>query len=193
LSLTESGRGFYEQGSRILADLEEVEAAIQQQHGELRGRLRFAMPLSFGVRHMCGPIATFRKQHPKVSFELDLNDRRVDLVEDNFDLALRIGHLRDSSLIARRLFDVRSAVCASPHYWNINGKPNVPEDLLDHECLVYSNLADPDKWQFKGPDGRHGTIKVTSSATRPRTEWASLSSQPLSSRRRFGAVSSYRF
>ena len=161
LNLTETGRSFYNHGTRILADLEEAEAAVQQEHGELRGTLRFALPLSFGVRHMCGPIATFSKQHPKVKFDLDLNDRRVDLIEDNFDLALRIGRLTDSSLIARRLFDVRAVVCASPHYLNVHGVPQTPEDLQDHQCLVYSNLSDPDKLKYEDRDGKKGTVKIT--------------------------------
>jgi len=163
LNLTETGRSFYDHGTRILADLEEAEAAVQQEHGELRGTLRFALPLSFGVRHMCGPIATFSKQHPRVKFDLDLNDRRVDLIEDNFDLALRIGRLTDSSLIARRLFDVRAVVCASPHYLNVHGVPETPDDLQDHQCLVYSNLADPDKLNYEDNDGNRSSVKVTPS------------------------------
>jgi len=162
LNLTETGRSFYDHGTRILEDVDEAEAAAQQQHGELRGTLRFALPLSFGVRHMCGPIATFSKQHPKVRFDLDLNDRRVDLIEDNFDVALRIGRLTDSSLIARRLFDVRAVVCGSPHYLNVHGEPNTPADLVDHQCLVYSNLIDPDKWEYEGRDGNRNTVKVNS-------------------------------
>ncbi len=162
LNLTETGRSFYDHGTRILADLEEAEAAVQQEHGELRGTLRFALPLSFGVRHMCGPIATFSKQHPKVRFDLDLNDRRVDLIEDNFDVALRIGRLTDSSLIARRLFDVRAVVCGSPHYLNTHGAPETPADLDDHQCLVYSNLDDPDKWEYEDRDGNRSTVKVNS-------------------------------
>jgi DNA-binding transcriptional LysR family regulator len=162
LNLTETGRSFYDHGTRILADLEEAEAAVQQEHGELRGTLRFALPLSFGVRHMCGPIATFSKQHPKVRFDLDLNDRRVDLIEDNFDVALRIGRLTDSSLIARRLFDVRAVVCGSPHYLNTHGAPETPADLDDHQCLVYSNLDDPDKWKYEDRDGNRSTVKVNS-------------------------------
>lgn len=160
LNLTETGRSFYERGTRILADLEEAEAAVQQEHGELRGTLRVALPLSFGVRHMCGPIATFSKQHPKVRFDLDLNDRRVDLIEGNFDVALRIGHLTDSSLIARKLFDVRTVVCASPNYLSTHGAPQTPNDLRNRQCLVYSNLADPDKWAYKDRDGNSYTVKV---------------------------------
>jgi DNA-binding transcriptional LysR family regulator len=162
LNLTETGQSFYNHGTRILADLAEAEAAVQQEHGELRGTLRFALPLSFGVRHMCGPIATFGKKHPRVRFELDLNDRRVDLIEDNFDVALRIGRLSDSSLIARRLFDVRAVVCASPHYLSVHGKPQTPDDLKDHQCLSYSNLIDPDKWEYEDQNGNSNTVKVKS-------------------------------
>jgi DNA-binding transcriptional LysR family regulator len=160
LSLTETGRSFFAHGTRILADLEEAEAAVQQEHGELRGNLRFALPLSFGVRHMCRPIATFSKLHPKVRFELDLNDRRVDLIEDNFDVALRIGRLTDSSLIARRLFDVRAVVCASPHYLSVHGTPQTPDDLQDHDCLVYSNLSDPDRWSYEDSEGNEGVARL---------------------------------
>jgi len=160
LNLTETGQSFYDHSARILADLDEAEAAIQLEHGELRGSLRVALPLSFGVRHMCKPIAAFTKQHPKLHFDLDLNDRRIDLVEEGMDLALRIGHLKDSSLIARRLFDVRTVVAASPHYLKIHGTPQTPEDLRDHDCLVYSNLVDPDKWRWKDGEGKEHVVKV---------------------------------
>jgi len=160
LNLTQTGRSFYEHSTRILADLDEAEAAVQQEHGELRGSLRVALPLSFGVRHMCGPIAAFAKLHPKVQFDLDLNDRRVDLIEENVDVAVRIGHLQDSSLIARRLFDVRAVVCASPHYLNINGAVQSPDDLQDHQCLVYSNRSDPERWDYVDKDGNHDTVNV---------------------------------
>ena len=162
LNLTDTGRSFYERSKRILADLEEAEAGVQHQHGELSGVLRFAMPLSFGVRHMSKPIAAFSKQHPKVEFDLDLNDRRIDLLEENFDLALRIGHLKDSSLIARKLFDVRSIVAASPHYLSANGTPQEPADLENHQCLAYSNLAEPNKWAFESADGKRHKIKLRS-------------------------------
>ncbi len=165
LNLTETGRSFYNHGTRILADLKEAEAAIQQEHGELRGTLRFALPLSFGVRHMCGPIATFCKLHPKVRFDLDLNDRRVDLIEDNFDVGLRIGQLTDSSQIARPLFDVRAVVCASPHYLHVNGTPETPDELREHQCMVYSNLPDPQKWQYRDPDGNPGNVKIKPAMT----------------------------
>ena len=162
LNLTESGRGFYERSKRILADLEEAEAGVQAEHGELRGTLRIALPLSFGVRHMSKPIAAFRKLHPGVDFDLDLNDRRVDLINDNFDCALRIGHLQDSSLIARKIFDSRSIISASPHYLAVHGKPESPDDLQDHNCLLYSNLADPNKWVYRDSEGKQKALKIRS-------------------------------
>jgi DNA-binding transcriptional LysR family regulator len=160
LNLTETGGSFYEHSARILADLEEAESAAQQEHGELRGTLRVALPLSFGVRHMCKPIAVFSKRHPGIQFDLDLNDRRIDLVEEGMDVAVRIGHLRDSSLIARKLFDVRVVVCAAPHYLKTHGAPRSPEDLRDHDCLVYSNLAEPETWRWRGENGEERAVKV---------------------------------
>ena len=165
LNLTDTGKSFYEHGTRILSDLEEAEAAVQQEHGELRGTLRIALPLSFGVRHMCGPIAAFSRQHPKVKFDLDLNDRRVDLIEENVDMALRIGRLSDSSLIARRLFDVKGVVCASPAYLHARGEPQSPEELADHDCLIYSNLAELDKWTYEDGDGRRREVKINRTMT----------------------------
>ncbi len=160
LNLTDSGRGFYERSAQLLADLEEAESAVAQQHGELRGRLKIALPLSFGVRHMLDPLAEFSRQHPRVSFELDLNDRRVDLLQEGVDLALRIGRLSDSNLIARKLFDARTVVCASPDFVAQHGKPDTPEDLAELPCLVYSNLADPERWTCRDADGRSIEVRV---------------------------------
>jgi DNA-binding transcriptional LysR family regulator len=160
LNLTDTGRSFYEHSARILADLDEAESAVQLEHGELRGTLRVALPLSFGVRHMCKPIAAFSKQHPKIRFDLDLNDRRIELIEEGVDLAVRIGHLRDSSLIARKLFDVNAVICASPHYLKTHGTPETPDDLRKHDCLVYSNLEDPERWEWKDTNGNRRSVEV---------------------------------
>lgn len=146
ISLTNTGESFYHHSARILADLEEAESAVAQEHGELRGTLKVALPMSFGLRHMSGPIADFSRLHPRVNFDLDLNDRRIDLIEEGIDVAIRIGHLADSSLMARKLFDVRSVVCGSPKYFSAHGLPKTPAELKDHPCLVYGNLPDPAKW-----------------------------------------------
>ena len=160
ISQTAAGQAFYARSVQILADLDEAESAVAEAHGELVGRLRVALPLSFGVRHMCEPIADFCHRHPRVAFELDLNDRRVDIVEEGADLAIRIGHLSDSSLIARRLFESRLVVCASPDYLERHGVPASPEELAEHDCLVYSNVADPGRWRYSDADGSERSIDV---------------------------------
>ena len=165
LSLTDSGQSFYERSARILADLDEAESALAQEHGELHGTLKVALPLSFGLRHMCKPVAEFSRRHPRVEFDLDFNDRRVDLVEEGADLAIRIGHLADSSLIAKRLFEVRTVVCGSRAYFDEHGTPQTPEDLLDHKCLVYGNLADPTKWVCRDRDGQAHKVNVKAAMT----------------------------
>lgn len=165
LNLTESGRSFYEHSARILADLEEAESAVALEHGELRGTLRVGLPLSFGIRHMCRPIADFSRLHPRVNFDLDLNDRRIDLIEEGVDLAVRIGHLADSSLIARRLFAARTVLCASPGYVDRHGMPQTPGDLRNHQCLVYGNLADPTKWVCRDQHGKRHRVDVTAAMT----------------------------
>jgi len=165
LNLTDTGRAFHEHGSRILADLDEAESAVLQQHGELRGTLKVALPLSFGIRHMCAPIAEFSRRHPRVEFDLDLNDRRIDLLEEGVDVAVRIGRLRDSSLIARRLFDARSVVCASQSYLDRHGVPQTPEDLGRHLCLLYSNIPDPTRWVCRDRSGTRHEVRVTGALT----------------------------
>lgn len=165
LNLTDSGRSFYEHSARILADLEEAESAVAQEHGDLRGTLRVALPLSFGLRHMCRPIAEFSRRHPNVKFDLDLNDRRVDLVGEGADIAIRIGHLTDSSLIARRIFEARTVVCGSKAYFDEHGTPETPEDLQDHKCLVYGNLAEPRKWVCRDADGQPHKVTVDAAMT----------------------------
>ena len=165
LNLTDSGQSFYERSARILADLDEAESALAQEHGELHGTLKVALPLSFGLRHMCKPVAEFSRRHPRVEFDLDFNDRRVDLVEEGADLAIRIGHLADSSLIAKRLFEVRTVVCGSRAYFDEHGTPQTPEDLLDHKCLVYGNLADPTKWVCRDRDGQAHKVNVEAAMT----------------------------
>lgn len=167
LNLTDTGRAFYESSARILADLDEAESSVLQEHGELSGNLRVALPLTFGVRHMGDIIAGFQARHPRIRFDLDLNDRRVDLIEEGMDLALRIGYLRDSSLIARRLFDARTVVCAAPAYLEEHGRPGKPEELADHDCLVYGNLAEPGRWVYSDKDGkrRHIDVRVAMTAS----------------------------
>ncbi len=165
LNLTDTGRGFYERSARILADLDEAESAVAQQHGELRGELRVALPLSFGVRHMSRPIAEFSRRHPLVTFDIDLNDRRIDLLQEGVDLAVRIGRLADSSLIAKRLFEARTVVCGSPAYFETRGRPRTLGDLEQHDCLVYANLPEPTRWVCRDSEGQTHRIDVSAAMT----------------------------
>jgi DNA-binding transcriptional LysR family regulator len=160
LSLTDTGASFHERCLRILADVEEAELAVSQAHGTLRGRLRVAVPLSFGLRHLGPAIDAFLRDHPQVEFDLDLNDRQVDLLAEGFDLAVRIAELRDSTLIARRLAPVRMVVCASPAYLARHGTPGSAAELADHACLVYSNAPTPGLWEYVDPAGRPGRVQV---------------------------------
>ncbi|HEY9198204.1 MAG TPA: LysR family transcriptional regulator [Gammaproteobacteria bacterium] len=161
LNLTDTGRGFYDRCQRILADLEEAEAAVSQAHGTLQGRLRVAAPLSFGLLHLGPAITDFMQRHPRVEFDLDFNDRQVDLLGEDIDVAIRITRqLDDSSLIARRLWSSRVAVCASPDYLREHGTPLIPADLAAHQGLVYSNAPDPTLWALHDANGREYRVRV---------------------------------
>jgi DNA-binding transcriptional LysR family regulator len=160
LRLTDTGRGFYERCLRILADVEEAESAVGQEHGTVRGRLRVALPLSFGLLHLGPAIADFMCRHPQVEFDLDFNDRQVDLLAEGFDVALRIADLQDSSLIARRLAPIHALVCASPDYLESHGPPRTPVELRNADCLVYTNIQEPARWSFRAPDGGAGSVEV---------------------------------
>jgi DNA-binding transcriptional LysR family regulator len=129
LSLTETGLAYYERARRILADVAEAEDVASQLHGELKGRLKVALPMSFGYRHLSPVVTDFLRAHPQVDIELDLNDRRVDLISEGFDIAVRIGSLPDSSIISRTLAPCRHVVCASPAYLAISHK-RPPNSLL---------------------------------------------------------------
>jgi DNA-binding transcriptional LysR family regulator len=150
ISLTENGRLFHRRAGELLAELDEAEAEITQAHVALRGPLRIACPMSFGLLHLSGAITEFLAQHPDVVPDLDLNDREADLVHEGFDLAVRIGELADSSLIARRLSPIRRLVCASPAYLEAHGEPSHPMDLEGHPFLHYSNLPLRQNLRFPG-------------------------------------------
>lgn len=148
MNLTDSGRAFYQQSVRILEDLSEAESVITQAHGTLKGSLKVALPYSFGTLHLGAAINEFLKIHPQIEFDLDFNDRKIDIIQEGFDLAIRIADLADSSLIARCLASIDHVVCAAPSYLEEYGIPEVPEDLVDHQCLTYNLLDDHKTWAF---------------------------------------------
>lgn len=160
LSLTEVGQAFYERCTRILSDLDEAERAVADLHSAPRGRLRVNAPLSFGLLHLAPAVAEFMERFPAIEVDIDLNDRYVDLFDEGYDVAVRIGRLRDSSLIAKRLAPNRRVVCASPAYLEKYGTPQVPEDLTQHSCLLYTNVPTAEQWQFR-VDGEQRTVRVS--------------------------------
>ncbi|TQV74253.1 LysR family transcriptional regulator [Exilibacterium tricleocarpae] len=158
-TLTDTGRAYYQQCLRILNDVAELESSIASQTSALKGRLRIAAPLTFGVYHLTQAINEFIARHPAIEFDLDFNDRLIDLVHEGFDVSLRIGSLENSSMIARRLAAIHHVVCASPNYLKTRGRPQHPDELRGHRVIHYSNLPDS-SWHYRHGDGTQGTAAV---------------------------------
>jgi len=151
LAVTDAGRRLAEEARAVLAG---YEAAIaREEDGPLRGFVRISAPLVFGRRHVAPVLAAFLDAHPLVSAELVLNDRNLDMVDAGLDVALRIGALSDSSLVARRVGEVRRVVAAAPAYLARRGTPQRPADLADHEIVYSSTQPGPTEWRFDGPRG----------------------------------------
>lgn len=161
MHLTDAGRLYYDRCVGLLADLAEAEAEVTESRAALKGRLKIATPVSFGTAHLAPAISAFMHAHPEVSVVLDMSDRRVDLVEEGFDLAVRIGKLSDSSLLARKIANVRHVVCASPSFFAEHRKPKTPDDLEGMPGLCYGNLRHPDIWQYRAADGSKGSVRVS--------------------------------
>lgn len=154
LSLTEAGAALFEASRGAIERIEEAEESIARLQKEPRGRLKVSAPMGFGLLHLGAPIAAFLQRHPQVSLDVRFDDRYVNLVAEGIDMAIRIGRLTDSTLVARKLASVRPVVAASPAYLAEHGEPQVPEDLATHNCLQYSYLSTANVWRFIGPDGR---------------------------------------
>jgi DNA-binding transcriptional LysR family regulator len=157
LSITEAGRSYLEASERILADIEAANDAVAADRVEPRGLLRLNVPVVFGTRQIASLLPEFAQRCPRVTVELGLNDRHVDLAEEGWDMAIRIGALADSSLVARRLAPCRMATCAAPSYLKAQGTPRTVAELADHNCLGYTlALSGPHRWSF----GKRAEISV---------------------------------
>jgi DNA-binding transcriptional LysR family regulator len=150
LSITEAGRNYLESAERILAELEAADGAVAADRYEPRGLLRLSAPVSFGARQIAPLLTEFAHHYPGLKVELGLNDRQVDLAEEGWDMAVRIGHLSDSNLIARRIAPCRLVLTAAPAYIEAHGRPRVAADLAGHNCLGYtlSRFAVAGYWAF---------------------------------------------
>ncbi|WP_024871998.1 LysR family transcriptional regulator [Tolumonas lignilytica] len=148
IALTEAGRDYYQRTKQILVDLDDANSAVGANNASLVGNIRVNAPLTFGTRYLAPLWAEFMERHPSITLDIELNDRRVDLLEEGFDLAIRIGNLADSSLVSRRLSNSHAVLCASPAYLEKYGTPTTPEELAQHQAISYSYLPTGDIWHF---------------------------------------------
>lgn len=153
LSLTEEGEVFNARCRQLLSGFEEAEAELSTRSGAARGLLRVNAPVSFGIRHLAPLWGVFRELHPQVRLDVTLADRVVDLIEEGYDLAIRIATLPSSTLISKKLASTRIVLCASPQYLEACGVPRHPGELTDHAVIAYSYWSNGDTWRFDGPDG----------------------------------------
>jgi len=163
LNLTEVGHVFYEHSRRGLREIEEAKAIVSQLQEAPRGLLRVNAPMSFGILHVAPLIQGFLDLYPELSIDINYEDRRVDLIEEGVDLAIRIADLSDSSLVARRLGPCRHVLCATSGYLKRNGIPQTPEDLHDHNAIIFKYQDSPTQWQLLSADGKLSNISVTGS------------------------------
>jgi DNA-binding transcriptional LysR family regulator len=160
LSLTEAGADFHERASQILAMLEEAESSAAQRTSVPRGTLRVTSSVGLGVLGIGQVMTEFLEQHRELNVDLVLNDRVVDLVEEGFDVAIRMGPRVDPGLVARRIANAPIVLCASAGYLKKQGTPKLPEDLVDYNCLTYSYSSEETEWPFTR-DGAEHKVRVS--------------------------------
>jgi DNA-binding transcriptional LysR family regulator len=153
LSLTESGQAYYERCKRIIEDVREAESTLGRLQGSISGHLHINTSIAMGQMFLTPLVLKFQRQYPELSVELTLNDRFIDVVEEGVDVAIRIGRLVESNLVARKIGATRRAAIATPGYLERHGRPKHPQDLTHHNCLLYSYLSTGNEWLFQGPEG----------------------------------------
>ena len=169
VSLTDVGTAYLQRCRPILDQVDELDSLVKEQHTSLAGPIRIAAPTGFGSTTLAQALTPFMGAHPEVKIDLKLSDNRVALIEEGFDLAIRVGTLRDSTLMARKLADMPLIVCASPAYLTQHGRPSTPKALAMHACLVDENQADATTWRFHSARGDiavkvSGTFRANSPA-----------------------------
>lgn len=162
ISLTDAGRSYFEQCSQIVADAEEAARSVTETHTAPRGLLKVSIPVSYGRSHVASVLPEFLIANPEVTLDIELNDRRVDVIAEGYDVVLRIGELKDSSLIARQISTVHGLTVASPDYWDRFGRPAHPSELADHACITYALIRSPNRWEYQDASGRTIAVDVAS-------------------------------
>jgi DNA-binding transcriptional LysR family regulator len=161
LSLTETGQSFFERCVQLLADLEEAEVAVSSASIVPRGTLRLTCSATFGARHLAPAIAAFTARHPQIRFDVELSERVVDIVEEGFDLAVRVGAGGSQNLVGRLIGTTQIVCCAAPSYLARHGEPRDPLDLAGHVCLTYEYAPSRNVWTFRGRDGAEQQVRIT--------------------------------
>lgn len=161
VSLTEAGRRYYERCRQILSDLEEADTAVGNLSSDTVGSLNVAAPVPFGLAFISPRVARFKGLHPALAINLDLNDQPLNLVEQNIDVAIRLGHLNTPGLVARKLGESPFVAVASPAYLSLRGVPDTAKELVDHNCVVYTHQVNPTEWCFE-EEGEPSAVTVTS-------------------------------
>jgi len=157
---TDAGSVYFARAANILADLDAASEVVADTMTQVAGPIRLTAPISFGIDYLASALADFAAEHPRVDLDVSLEDKKVDLIAGGFDLAVRIGNLADSSLIARRITTIRAVLLASPAYLEQRGRPQHPRDLNGHDLLLYANVGSGEQWRFK-VDGRWEQIRGT--------------------------------
>lgn len=160
VTLTETGEAFYKRCQPLLDQFDELEGLVQARQSELAGPVRITAPTGFGSAQLVHALKPFQEAHHKVEIELHLSDHHVSIIEQGFDLAIRFGVLKDSTLIAKKLMDMRIVVCAAPQYLSEHGTPKDPEALKTHNCLLQTTRQSADHWQMR-TQGKDISIPVT--------------------------------
>jgi DNA-binding transcriptional LysR family regulator len=158
LALTDFGRGLADRAARIYAEAEDIEHVALETARRPRGLVKLAVPMSFGIRWVAPNLPDFFRRYPDIAVDLHLSDKKVDVIGEGFDAALRIAVLEDSSLVAKRLATVRRFIVAAPSYLTRYGRPQHPDDLATHHCLGYANRARRDVWRFTSVAGDVATV-----------------------------------
>jgi len=162
VTLTETGLAYRERCAPLLDQFDELEDVVQARQSELAGPIRITAPTGFGSRELVQALEPFQRANSKVSIQLQLSDHHVGIIDEGIDLALRFGDLRDSSLVARKLIDMRLVVIASPAYFVKHGRPDHPRELANHNCLLQLTSADPSAWTFE-IEGEVNAVRVDGS------------------------------
>ena len=160
LSPTELGQAYFEQIKRLLEEFDALDDSVRHASGKASGRLGLTVPMSFGTAQLAPVLIDFARAYPDIQLDVSFSDRVVNLVDEGFDVAVRVGNPSDTSLIARKLCPMRVVTAASPAYLGEKGEPLAPAQLADHDCIIDTNFRDPGVWRFRTPEGEPVRVAV---------------------------------